>query len=105
MLDILVSTFGLPASKTDEYISVFQRQNVTDRATFYACKKQRVEELAQACKMGVGSTNALIAEWQKGQKQQPEALPSGNEFEALPSGNALEALPSGNDLEALPSSN
>ena len=54
--------------------------------------------------MGVGSTNALIAEWQKG--QQLETLPSGGgALEALPSGNDLEALPSGNALEALPSSN
>ena len=49
MLDILVSSFGLPASKTDEYISVFERQNVTDRAAFYACDKSRVEDLAEAC--------------------------------------------------------
>ena len=46
--------------------------------------------------MGVGSTNALIAEWQKGQQSQLEALPAGKDLEALPSGGGtLEALPSG----------
>ena len=68
MLDVLVSSFGLPASKTDEFISVFQRQNVTDRAAFYALERSRVEDLAAACNMGIGSKNALIAEWEKGQK-------------------------------------
>ena len=66
MLASIVKSSGLPATKTGEFFGRFQGQGIRDCTAFYACKRRRVERLAEACKMGIETKKALFAEWEKG---------------------------------------